>query len=83
MPASTPTAPFLHGFRVRGTAGDYTDTRPALREIERVELDSALHTQVELEWAGLAETPWDETEVVGLTRSFLADRGRFLHYVCS
>jgi len=30
---------------------------------------------------GLAETPWDETEVVDLTRSFLADRGRFLHYL--
>jgi predicted ATPase len=28
---------------------------------------------------GIAETPWDETEVVDLTRSFLADRGRFLH----
>jgi hypothetical protein len=64
MPASTPTAPFLHGFRVRGTAGDYTDT-------------------LELEGAGLTETPWDETEVVDLTRSFLADRRRFLHYACS
>lgn len=30
---------------------------------------------------GIAETPWDETEVVDLTRSFLADRGRFLHYL--
>ena len=30
---------------------------------------------------GITETPWDETEVVDLTRSFLADRGRFLHYL--
>jgi predicted ATPase len=30
---------------------------------------------------GIAETPWDETEVVDLTRSFLADRGRFLHHL--
>jgi predicted ATPase len=30
---------------------------------------------------GIAETPYDETEVVELTRSFLADRGRFLHYL--
>ena len=30
---------------------------------------------------GIAETPWDETEPVELTRSFLADRGRFLHYL--
>jgi len=39
MPASTPTAPFLHGFRLRGAAGDYTDTLAALREVERIELD--------------------------------------------
>jgi predicted ATPase len=237
MPASTPTAPFLHGFRLRGAAGDYSDGLPALRETERIELDpkvtffvgengsgkstllealavalklnaegggrtyqfafttrashSLLHRQVEPEWAGLpprnsfflraesmfnfasyaggmqdvfqrplheqshgesflslvlerfgdrglyildepeaalsvrgvlalirrmhelaergsqfvisthspillaypgariyvldehgiAETPYDETEVVELTRSFLADRGRFLHYL--
>jgi predicted ATPase len=30
---------------------------------------------------GIAETPYAETEVVELTRSFLADRGRFLHYL--
>jgi predicted ATPase len=30
---------------------------------------------------GIAETPYDELEVVELTRSFLADRGRFLHYL--
>jgi predicted ATPase len=30
---------------------------------------------------GIAETPYDETDVVQLTRSFLADRGRFLHYL--
>jgi predicted ATPase len=30
---------------------------------------------------GITETPYDETEVVELTRSFLADRGRFLHYL--
>jgi predicted ATPase len=30
---------------------------------------------------GIAETPWDETEPVELTRSFLADRGRFLHHL--
>jgi predicted ATPase len=30
---------------------------------------------------GVAETPWQETEVVELTRSFLADRHRFLHYL--
>jgi len=30
---------------------------------------------------GIAETPWDETDAVELTRSFLADRGRFLHYL--
>jgi predicted ATPase len=30
---------------------------------------------------GIAETSYDETEVVELTRSFLADRGRFLHYL--
>jgi predicted ATPase len=39
MPASTPTAPFLHGFRLRGAAGDYSDDLPALREVERIELD--------------------------------------------
>lgn len=30
---------------------------------------------------GIVETPWQETEVVELTRSFLADRHRFLHYL--
>jgi predicted ATPase len=30
---------------------------------------------------GIAETAWDETEVVDLTRSFLDDRARFLHYL--
>lgn len=30
---------------------------------------------------GIVETPWEETEPVELTRSFLADRGRFLHYL--
>jgi predicted ATPase len=30
---------------------------------------------------GIAETPWRETEAVELTRSFLADRHRFLHYL--
>ncbi len=30
---------------------------------------------------GIAETPWQETEVVELTRSFLADRHRFLHHL--
>jgi predicted ATPase len=30
---------------------------------------------------GIHETPWQETDVVELTRSFLADRGRFLHYL--
>lgn len=30
---------------------------------------------------GITETPFEETEVVELTRSFLADRGRFLHYL--
>jgi predicted ATPase len=30
---------------------------------------------------GIAETPYDETDVVELTRSFLADRGRFLYYL--
>lgn len=30
---------------------------------------------------GIVETPWAETEPVELTRSFLADRGRFLHYL--
>jgi predicted ATPase len=39
MPASTPTAPFLHGFRLTGAAGDYTDSLPALRGVERVGLD--------------------------------------------
>jgi predicted ATPase len=34
-----------------------------------------------LDERGIAETPWDETEVVDLTRSFLADRGRFLHHL--
>jgi len=39
MPGSTPTAPFLHGFRLRGAAGDYSDELPALRGVERIELD--------------------------------------------
>jgi predicted ATPase len=40
MPASTPTAPFLHGFRLREVAADdYSDTLPALRGLERIELD--------------------------------------------
>jgi predicted ATPase len=30
---------------------------------------------------GIAETPWNETEVVDLTRSFLSDRDRFLHHL--
>jgi predicted ATPase len=30
---------------------------------------------------GIAETPYDETDPVELTRAFLADRGRFLHYL--
>ncbi|MES1248399.1 MAG: AAA family ATPase [Actinomycetota bacterium] len=30
---------------------------------------------------GIAETAWEDTEVVDLTRSFLADRHRFLHYL--
>jgi predicted ATPase len=34
-----------------------------------------------LDEGGIAETRYDETEVVELTRSFLADRGRFLHYL--
>ena len=37
---TTPRAPFLRGFRLAGRpAGDYTDELPALRAIERVELD--------------------------------------------
>jgi predicted ATPase len=40
MPASTPTAPFLHGFRLRdAVADDYSDELPALRQVERVDLD--------------------------------------------
>jgi predicted ATPase len=40
MPGSTPTAPFLHGFRLRDRdVEDYTDELPVLREIERVALD--------------------------------------------
>jgi predicted ATPase len=39
MPASTPSAPFLRGFRLAGPAGDYSGEVPALREIERIELD--------------------------------------------
>jgi predicted ATPase len=40
MPGSTPTAPFLHGFRLRARdVEDYTDELPVLREIERVALD--------------------------------------------
>ena len=34
-----------------------------------------------LDEEGIRETPWQETDVVELTRSFLADRGRFLHYL--
>jgi predicted ATPase len=30
---------------------------------------------------GLAETPYEETEVFELTRSFLGDRGQFLHHL--
>jgi predicted ATPase len=30
---------------------------------------------------GIAETPYEKTEVVELTRSFLDDRGQFLHYL--
>jgi predicted ATPase len=30
---------------------------------------------------GIVETPYDETEPVELTRAFLADPGRFLHYL--
>jgi predicted ATPase len=36
-----------------------------------------------LDERGIAETPWQETDVVELTRSFLADRHRFLHYLFS
>jgi predicted ATPase len=40
MPASTPTAPFLHGFRLRRSAvEDSSDEPAALREVERLELD--------------------------------------------
>ena len=40
MPASTPTAPFLHGFRLRdAVSNDYSDGLPALREVEQIELD--------------------------------------------
>ena len=40
MPGSTPTTPFLHGFRLRDRdVEDYTDELPVLREIERVALD--------------------------------------------
>jgi predicted ATPase len=34
-----------------------------------------------LDDGGIAEVPWQETDVVELTRSFLADRHRFLHYL--
>ena len=34
-----------------------------------------------LDERGIEQTRWEETEVVELTRSFLADRGRFLHYL--
>ena len=34
-----------------------------------------------LSGAGLTETPYEETEVVALTRSFLQDRGEFLHHL--
>ena len=30
---------------------------------------------------GIAETPYDETEIFELTRSFLGDRGQFLHHL--
>jgi predicted ATPase len=30
---------------------------------------------------GIVETPYDQTEVVELTRSFLGDRGQFLHHL--
>src|SRR3954452_17723814 len=37
---STPTAPFLRGFRlVQGESGDFTDALPALEGLERVDLD--------------------------------------------
>ena len=41
MGATTPRAPFLHGFRLDHgrPAGDYTDELPALRAIDRVALD--------------------------------------------
>jgi predicted ATPase len=42
MPASTPTAPFLHGFRLRGPADDYSGDLPALREAGRIELHPAV-----------------------------------------
>jgi predicted ATPase len=31
--------------------------------------------------SGIAETPYDGTEVIELTRSFLADRGQFFHHL--
>ena len=34
-----------------------------------------------LSGAGLTATPYEETEVVALTRSFLQDRGEFLHHL--
>ena len=40
MTSSTPTAPFLHGLALGAReAGDYTDELPALRGVERIELD--------------------------------------------
>ena len=30
---------------------------------------------------GIAETPYEKTEVFELTRSFLGDRGQFLHHL--
>ncbi|OLC50867.1 MAG: hypothetical protein AUH67_00870 [Chloroflexi bacterium 13_1_40CM_4_69_19] len=34
-----------------------------------------------LSGAGLAETPYEETDIVALTRSFLHDRGKFLYHL--
>ena len=68
MQPNTPRAPFLHGLRLRGEAGDYTDALPALHPGARIYV---------LDEQGITETPYDETEVVELTRSFLADRARF------
>ena len=39
MTATTPAAPFVHALRLRPGGGDYSGDLPALREIERLELD--------------------------------------------